>query len=131
MGRSTLAALVLAYGVGGCAGGTRAHTGTRAPRADRRAARAALIELIRSPDAGELNDFPLERFVGDGVGAGAQAPSWGPFSLHLKERAYTYSRAFGQPPRVCRWHYRGAFELRAGRWVALLPQVESQALGPE
>jgi hypothetical protein len=92
-------------------------------------ARDALIELIRSPEQGELKDFPLEQFVGDGVEGGAAAPSWGPFSLHLKEREYTYSRAFGQPPRVCRWQYRGGFELRAGRWVALPPQVESQALG--
>jgi hypothetical protein len=94
-------------------------------------ARAALIELVRSPEPGELKDFPLERFAGDGVEGGAESPSWGPFSLHLTAREYSYTRTFGQPPRVCRWQYRGGFELRAGRWVALPPRVESQALGPE
>jgi hypothetical protein len=127
MGRATLAALVLAC-IGGCA-----PVSPEAPPPDLTAeqARAALIELIRLPDPGELKDFPLERFVGNGVEGGVESPSWGPFSMHLKEREYTYSRVFGQPPRVCRWQYRGAFELRAGRWVALPPRVESQELGPE
>ncbi|OWK41105.1 hypothetical protein FRUB_04997 [Fimbriiglobus ruber] len=90
-----------------------------------------LIDLIRSPEPGELKDFPLERFVGDGVEGGAGSPSWGPFTFHLKTQEYAYSRTFGRPPRVCRWEYRGGFELRTGRWVALPPRVESQALCPD
>jgi hypothetical protein len=130
MGRATLAALVVAC-VAGCAPVAR-QPGPEPPPPELTAeqARVALIELIRSPEPGELKDFPLERFVGAGVEGGADSPSWGPFSLHLRERVYTYSRTFGQPPRVCRWECRGEFELRAGRWVALAPRVESQALGP-
>jgi hypothetical protein len=94
-------------------------------------ARTALIELIRSPEPGELKDFPLERFASDGVESGPTSSSWGPFSLHLTEREYSYARAFGEPPRVCRWRYRGSFELRGGQWVALPPRIESQALGPD
>src|SRR4051812_46490457 len=76
------------------------------------AARAALIDLIQSPDPGELKDFPLDRFAGAGAEAGPDdAASWGPFALDLRRREYTFDRGFGQPPRVCRWHYRGAFEL--------------------
>jgi hypothetical protein len=132
MGRGTVSALVLACGAIGCApADPEPAAEAPAPELTAERARAALIELIRSPDPGALKDFPLGRFVGDGVEGGAESPSWGPFSLHLKEREYTYSRAFGPPPRVCRWEYRGRFELRAGRWVALPPRVESQALGAE
>jgi hypothetical protein len=72
----------------------------------------------------------LRRFEKEGVVSGAGAPWWGPFSLELKAHEYTYELAFGEPPRVCRWHYRGKYELRQGRWVALPPRVEWQALGP-
>lgn len=95
-------------------------------------AKAALIGLIRSPDAGALKDFPLERFAGeDVVNDGEEFRSWGPFALLLNQREYTYSLAFGRPPRVCRWFYRGRFEWKQGQWIALKPQVQSQALGPE
>ncbi len=130
MGRAALAVFALAFG--GCAPVTLGPVPEAAPaELTANQARAALIELIRSPEPGELKEFPLERFVGNGVEGGAEAPTWGPFFLRLKEREYTYSRTFGQPPRVCRWQYRGGFELRAGRWAALPPRVESQALGPE
>jgi hypothetical protein len=101
-----------------------------APELTAERAKGALIDLIRCPEPGELKDFPLERFEKEGVVRG-DSPSWGPFSLDLKAHEYTYDRAFGQPPRVCRWHYRGKFELREGRWVGLPPRVEWQALGPE
>jgi len=119
MGRATVAALVLACGFGGCAPvAPEPAPEAPPPELTTEQARAALIELIRSPEPGELKDFPLERFVGDGVEGGAESPSWGPFSLHLKEREYTYSRAFGQPPRVCRWQYRGGSSCgRAGGWL--------------
>src|SRR5437899_4872281 len=60
-------------------------------------ARAALIDLIRSADPGELKDFPLDRFAGEGIETGQNdAVSWGPFSLQLNRREYTFDRGFGQ-----------------------------------
>jgi hypothetical protein len=93
-------------------------------------ARAALIALIRSAESGELRDFPLEKFASKSVeGGDSDLPWWGPFCLHVQRREYSYRRIFGQPPRECTWTYRGRFELKEGRWVALPPQPESQALG--
>lgn len=95
-------------------------------------AQTALIELIRSSDAGDLKDFPLDQFAGENVANnGKQFSSWGPFDLLLEQREYTYTRAFGRPPRVCRWFHRGKFEFKQGKWIALKPQVESRALGVE
>src|SRR5262245_27497931 len=132
MGRGMVCALVLVCVIIGCAPVDPEPAAEIAPpelTAER--ARAALIDLIRSPDPGELKDFPLGRFIGDAVQGGVEAPSWGPFALHLEEREYTYSREFGEPPRVCRWQYRGRFDLRDGQWVALPPYLENQSLGPE
>ncbi len=95
-------------------------------------AKRALVKLIQSSKPGRLKDFPLDRFINEAVIARDDtSPSWGPFSLHLKQREYTYSQAFGQPPRVCRWHYRGRFDFRDGEWIASSPEIESQELGPE
>ena len=95
-------------------------------------AKTALVRLIQSSQPGKLKDFPLDQFFREKVKAGkSSSQSWGPFSFHLKERRYSYSRAFGEPPRVCRWHYRGAFDFRDGEWVALPPEVESQELDAE
>src|SRR5580765_7743937 len=86
-------------------------------------ARAALIDLIRSPESGPLSDFPLNDYIGRGVDGSGDSLSWGPFALDIKEREYKYTVAFGEPPRVCTWHYSGKFELQEGRWVALPPKV--------
>jgi hypothetical protein len=123
--------LVLTCATLGCAPSDPEPAAEAPPDLTPERARDALIELIRSPNPGELKDFPLGQFIGDEVKGGTESPSWGPFALHLRDREYTYSRAFGQPPRVCRWQYRGRFELRGSQWVALPPQVESQALGPD
>ena len=139
MRRLTIAALALAFGAAGCqpdtpepvADGPAPGEQAAPPELTAEQARAALIDLIRSPEPGELKSFPLERFAGDGLEGGPESPSWGPFSFHLPAREYSYARTFGQPPQVCRWQYRGGFELRAGRWVALPPQIEFQALGGE
>lgn len=95
-------------------------------------ARTAMIELIRSPEPGQLKDFPLDQFVNDGVKIYKDgSTSWGPFSFSLNTKEYTYEQAFGEAPRVCRWHYRGGFEFKGHQWFALPPRVEWQALGPE
>jgi hypothetical protein len=94
-------------------------------------AKAALVDLIRSPNSGVPNAFSLESLEECDLHCGDGFAYWGPFCLHLKKRDYTYTIAFGRPPRVCRWYYRGKFELKEGRWVALKPEVEMQALGPE
>jgi hypothetical protein len=76
-----------------------------------------------------MADFPMEKFAGDDAKVDEEGGvSWGPFSIYLRDKSYTYSRKFGQPPRVCMWQYRGGFELRDGRWEALPPQVQFQAL---
>ena len=139
MWRPMIPALLLACGLAGCVSessspdnGSNPATQAAPPELTAERARSALIELIRSPDPGQLKDFPLERFAADGAESWADgSASWGPFALHLRAREYSYSRAFGAPPRVCRWHFRGGFEFKQGRWVAMPPRVESQALGPE
>jgi hypothetical protein len=131
MGRVLITSLALCCALVGCATHAPQSEGEEPSPPDLTAerARTALIDLIRSSDPGALKDFPLERFERDGVEGADGSQHWGPFSLHLKEREYTYSRIFGEPPRVCRWHYRGGFVLREGWWMALPPRVESQELG--
>jgi hypothetical protein len=94
-------------------------------------ARRALIDLIRSAKPGDLADFPLERYANEAVAQGGDTAFWGPFCLHFERRDYTYCVAFGQPQRVCRWHFRGRFVLQKGRWRALAPEVECRTLEPE
>ena len=131
--RRVIITIALACGLSGCARDEPQPEPDEAlPELTAERAREALIDLIRSPEPGELQDFPLAQFEGEGVVTDDDhTPSWGPFSLRLAEREYTYIRVFGEPPRVCRWHFRGSFEFKNGQWVALPPRVESQALGPQ
>src|SRR5579885_240889 len=96
--------------------------GEAAPELTPEAAKAALIDLIRSETTTHLEGFPLERYADDLPERGkGQTAFWGPFQIELGDRTYSYTRRFGQPPRVCTWEYRGEFEMRDGRWVALPP----------
>jgi hypothetical protein len=102
------------------------------PNLNPEAARQALIDLIRSPDPGDLKDFPLEKFIKEPAVVDEDDPassSWGPFHFQVDANRYTFCRVFGEAPRTCRWEYKGSFEFRNGQWVALPPRVVLQALG--
>jgi hypothetical protein len=92
-------------------------------------ARSALIELIRSPEAGELESFPLDQFLEVEVHDDSESSSWGPFNLNLKAREYTISRSYGDPPRVCHSEYQGQFVWQDGHWIAKPPRCVSRGLG--
>ncbi len=101
------------------------------PQLTAEVAQAALQALLKSPEAGELKEIPERCFVGAALKVDEEhgEAQWGPFQLGLDGKWYTYTLAYGSPPRVCTWFYRGEFRMRDGRWVALPPKVTSQALG--
>lgn len=80
-------------------------------------ARIALIELINSKSCGDLEDFPMERYIHMAAESGENSGSWGPFRFDLTAQKYFFEKG-----RNCRFSYEGSFELRDGMWVALTPR---------
>ena len=57
--------------------------------------------------------------------SGGDPAGWGPLTLYLGKREYTYSVTYGTPPTFAREQFRGKLEFRDGHWVALPPKSES------
>jgi hypothetical protein len=128
----TLLIVAVSCAVVGCDNGSldAPPTAATTPKLTPETAQAALIDLIRSDSAGHLKGFPLDDFTKSPVEGGpGQSAKWGPFRMALGEKQYHYTLAPREDARACAWEFQGAFELRDGRWMALPPQVVSQALG--
>jgi len=91
-------------------------------------ARSALISLIKSSDAGSLEEFPLEKWRSAAVATDEDWTHWGPITLKLDDSVYEFTINSGPEARLCKTWYRGAFEFRDGTWVALRPKLYQSAL---
>ncbi len=110
MARCTLAALsaLALFVLSGCGSGTSEailevkpqEAEVPPPELTAGRARAALIELIRSPEPGDLKDFPLKQFAEDGIEGQPDWPSWGPFPSILK-RVSIATAAVSANPHTC------------------------------
>ena len=94
-------------------------------------AKEALIALVRSRDAGNLCNLPLDKLANVPPEKDEEGKFvwWGPIKVDLEGRKYRYARGSGLGGRVCRMHYAGSFELNDGKWVALPPQLMMTSLG--
>jgi hypothetical protein len=91
-------------------------------------AKSALISLIESSEAGDLKDFPLDKWRSTAVVTEEDWTHWGPITLKLEERNYEFTITAGPEARLCKTWHRGTFEYRDDAWIALRPEVYQSAL---
>jgi hypothetical protein len=92
-------------------------------------AKTALIELMNSPNLGDLKEYSIVEIRDAELTPVKNDPNLvfcGPIVIRLKEQEYRTQMVWGNPGGRDIRNFRGSFEFRNGNWHALPPVLESR-----